>query len=108
MVEGDNVDQPLNYDSVRSLVGCFVNCAAMGGWAVIHETIFLKSKSKNRLANAAIITALAYLIDYHIVPKRYTPGFEKRFSNRGVALGYLAMFIAFAVSHRWKPVPDKL
>lgn len=40
------------------------------------------------------MAALAYLVDYHLVPKRLTPGWEERVSDRSLA----AIFGAMAVS----------
>jgi hypothetical protein len=38
------------------------------------------------------VTAGAYLTDYYLVPKRFTPGFEKRLSGKSLA----AIFVALA------------
>ena len=45
------------------------------------------------ILDAAAVTAGAYLIDYHLIPKRFTPGFEKRLSGKSLA----AVFVALAV-----------
>jgi hypothetical protein len=42
--------------------------------------------------DAAAVTAGAYLTDYYLVPKRFTPGFEKRLSGKSLA----AVFVALA------------
>lgn len=45
------------------------------------------------ILDAAAVTAGAYLIDYYLIPKRFTPGFEKRLSGKSLA----AVFVALAV-----------
>jgi hypothetical protein len=39
----------------------------------------------------ATIAGVAYVADYHLVPKRFTPGWEKRLDKASLALVY-AMF----------------
>ena len=44
-------------------------------------------------------SAVAYATDYHVVPERLTPGFEKRLSNESLAIvyGVLAACLALGV-----------
>lgn len=44
------------------------------------------------ILDSAAVTAGAYLIDYHLIPRRFTPGFEKRLSGKSMA----AVFVALA------------
>jgi hypothetical protein len=43
------------------------------------------------------VSALAYVTDYHVVPKRLTPGWEERVSNRSLALIYAVLALSFPV-----------
>jgi hypothetical protein len=36
------------------------------------------------ILGAAAVTTAAYVIDYHLIPKRLTPGFEKRLSAKSL------------------------
>jgi hypothetical protein len=40
------------------------------------------------------VTAGAYVVDYHLVPKRLTPGFEERLSPGALALVYAALGVS--------------
>ncbi len=45
---------------------------------------------------AAGVAAAAYLIDYHVIPKRLTPGFEKRLSGKSMCAIFAALAIGLA------------
>jgi len=49
-------------------------------------------------AGGAAVAAGAYVTDYYLVPKRFTPGFEKRLSGQSLALVYGALALGLAVS----------
>lgn len=55
-------------------------------WAAIYEA--LPGPAPLR---AAATSGLAYVTDYHVVPRRLTPGFELRLSGRSLAAIYLAL-----------------
>lgn len=62
-------------------------------WAMLHELAFgppTKHKRVQRIcAEAAVTTAAAYVVDYHLTPRRLQPGFEKH-------LGALSIFAVYA------------
>jgi hypothetical protein len=43
------------------------------------------------LAGGALTSAVAYVTDYHVVPRRLTPGFEMRLSRAALAAVYVAL-----------------
>jgi hypothetical protein len=60
-------------------------------WATVYERLFGRSDSRSipkAVTHGALVSALAYLVDYHLVPKRFTPGFETRLSATSLALIY--------------------
>jgi hypothetical protein len=48
------------------------------------------------ILGAAAVAASAYVIDYHLIPKRFTPGFEKRVSGKSLAAIFAALAIGLA------------
>ena len=48
------------------------------------------------LLSGAAVSALAYLTDYHVVPSRLTPGFEKRLGGRSLLAIYAALAFSLA------------
>jgi hypothetical protein len=49
------------------------------------------------LLDAAVVTAGAYITDYYLVPKRFTPGFEKRLSAKSMFAVYAALAAGLAI-----------
>lgn len=44
------------------------------------------------------MAAGAYVTDYYLVPRRFTPGYEKRLSGQALALIYGALALGLAAS----------
>ncbi|HLT89932.1 MAG TPA: hypothetical protein VKZ85_03225 [Woeseiaceae bacterium] len=81
-------------DLEHTLPGLAINTGASLFWATIYERLFGRADAGRALLGGAAVAALAYLVDYHLVPKRLTPGWEERVSDRSLA----AIFGAMAVS----------
>lgn len=79
--------------------GLVLNAMAVAGWAILHVACFQKqSRSLDRaLALGAVTSAAAYVTDYHIVPQRVTPGFEKVVKPRSLLMIYAALAGALGV-----------
>ena len=65
-------------------VGLVIHCGSSIFWALFYEQLFgrnhreLQRVSKARiLAEAGLLTGVAYFVDYHVAPKRLQPGFKK-------------------------------
>lgn len=88
--------------------GAALNAVAVTGWAGIHELVMRRMEQRtlaNSMAAGAIVAAAAYVTDYYIVPRRFTPGFEKRLSGRALAGVYAVLAASLGVgsllrSHR--------
>lgn len=78
--------------------GFVLNHAAAVLWASLYERWFGRAAESGDVARAltggAVVAGLAYLTDYHLVPERLTPGYEKRLSGKSLA----AIFGALALS----------
>lgn len=89
-----NVDVP---DIRHTVPGLAINAGACVFWAAVYELLFGRGNEKHpgkSLLGGAAVAVLAYLVDYHLVPKRLTPGWEQRVSGRSLAM----IFSAIAVS----------
>jgi hypothetical protein len=64
-------------------------------WALFYEAL---ADRMAPLARGAAVSALAYVVDYHVVPRRLTPGFEMRLGRPALAAIYAAL--AFGLSAR--------
>jgi hypothetical protein len=68
-----------------SAAGAALNAAAIASWAAVYELGFGR-RARQGNVKAAIVggvatAALASVTDYYVVPKRLTPGFEKRLAG---------------------------
>ncbi|WP_149195658.1 hypothetical protein [Luteimonas suaedae] len=78
----------------HTLLGYAIHHASSVFWACGFERLAGRRARPARIAAAAGLTAaLAYVVDYHVVPRRLTPGFERHLP----ASGMLATYVAFAV-----------
>lgn len=71
--------------------GALLNYGGSIFWALFYERLLGKRPTPGRaLLRSGLISTAAYITDYHIVPRRLTPGFEKRLPGRAVAMIYAA------------------
>lgn len=104
-----------------TLMGFLLNHASTIFWASFYEKLFGRygtGKMRVRrlpftvspepvslvkpVCGGAAVAAAAYIIDYHLIPKRFTPGFEKRVSGKSLT----AIFAALAVGLAARDVID--
>lgn len=73
-------------------VGAAIHLGSGVFWGLLFEMLRGRSQSPARISAAAAATAVtAYVVDYHVVPKRVTPGFEAHISSRSFSKIYLAL-----------------
>jgi hypothetical protein len=79
--------------------GTALNTAAIFSWAAAHAGVMrlLPRQDLPAAIGAAVaVSAGAYLVDYYVVPRRLTPGFEKRLSGRSLFWIYSALAAGLA------------
>lgn len=106
MVDGDEPEFPQAFAPRETLLGAGLNASAIGSWAVLYEWLFGGVPLPSSAVWAAFATAGIWLVDYRLVPKRFTPGFEKRLSKNAIALAYIALAASFALSPHWNKTSD--
>lgn len=102
-----------------TLTGFLLNHASAIFWAFFYEKLLGRSERRPRnwnegslddssdtgspakpmlqpILDAAAVTAGAYITDYYLVPKRFTPGFEKRVSGKSLFGIYVALAVGLA------------
>lgn len=95
-------DEAARHDELSwryTATGVALNTAAVTSWAAIYEWgcgHLADDDVQGALAGGAMVSALAYLTDYHVVPERLTPGFEKRLSNRSLLGIYATLALSLA------------
>jgi hypothetical protein len=85
-------------DAKHTASGLVLNEGAGILWAAVYERLFGNAAERGDVAKAfggaGAVAALAYVVDYHVVPKRLTPGWEERVSGRSLALIYAALALS--------------
>ena len=70
-------------------------------WASVYEaTRPEQAPLRGQVVRAAGTAALAYVVDYHVVPRRLSPGFEHRIGPAGVAAAYAAFGLGLLLASR--------
>ena len=97
-------DEALAQDSFSlkyTLTGLLLNDTSVGSWAMLYKLFFGEAAEEGTIAlsllGGALVSVVAYLIDYRVVPGRLTPGFEKRLSNRSLLVIYIALALGLGL-----------
>ena len=81
-------------------LGTATNLAASLLWAGLYELLQTRRRIRAPLdaaVRALAVAAVAALVDFRLVPKRLTPGFEHRLSTRSLLLFYGAFAAGLAL-----------
>jgi hypothetical protein len=105
MLWGEEATTNDQLDARHTLAGAGLNGAAMVAWAGMHELMLPRNKKPSvgrALLAGATTSGFAYWVDYHVVPKRFTPGFEERLSRKSLLGIYVALAVSLAVGSLWR------
>ena len=85
----------------HTLTGYLTQHLASIFWAGLYSRLYgYRDEAKTlpqALAGALATTAVAYVVDYKVVPKRLTPGFEHRISSGAMVATYASLAAGFAL-----------
>ena len=84
-------------------IGTALHHGASVFWATFFEAFYGRNAERSTasaLVAGATIAAAAYVTDYHIVSKRFQPGFEAHLSNRSLFAIYAALAVGLAAGAR--------
>ncbi len=73
----------------HTAVGYAIHHASSVFWATMFEA-WRQRHPARPLAKASAVATLAYVVDYHVVPPRLSPGFEHRIARPGMLTTYAA------------------
>ncbi|SCY58060.1 hypothetical protein [Nitrosospira sp. Nsp13] len=131
IIWGDEAARENRFSFKFTFMGLVLNHAAGIFWALFYEKLFGQCAANERkdislltdnnngsltkpLLGAATVAAGAYVVDYQLIPRRFTPGFEKRVSGKSLAaiftalaLGLAARDIIVARGNRQKSDPSR-
>lgn len=90
---GEGAARQDGYSVKYTATGFVANYGASVFWALFYEALAGRLPP---LARGAAVSALAYVVDYHVVPKRLTPGFELRVPPGALAAAYGALALGLS------------
>ncbi|MBW4656585.1 MAG: hypothetical protein KME20_26610 [Kaiparowitsia implicata GSE-PSE-MK54-09C] len=94
-------------DLGHTLLGFATHHGASVFWAGVYQAIRRVRPERSVVVDAVGVSAIAALVDYGLVPKRLTPGWEKVVAPSSIAIAYVAMAVAlWATSPRDQPEDD--
>jgi hypothetical protein len=95
---GESAGKVEKIDARHTLLGMALNFGACVFWATFYERYFGRAAERTAIGTALLgggaVAAAAYVTDYHVVPKRLTPGWEYRVSNRSLAVIYTVLALS--------------
>jgi len=97
IVWGDKAFKKNEADWQHTLLGAALNSSAMMSWSVVGELLPRPRGFWGAARNGVLVSALAYVTDFYLVPKRLTPGFERRLSQRSLLGTYAVLASAYAI-----------
>ena len=94
---GERSGRQDEYSAKYTGVGFIANHGASIFWALFYEALGRKTSARRALLDGGLIAALAYVTDYHVVPRRLTPGFEMRMPRAALAAVYAALALGLSL-----------
>jgi hypothetical protein len=98
-LHGDRAGTVRHADAAHTGVGFATNHASAVFWALPFEAWLASQPPRSGmtlLRDAAVMAGIAAVVDYGIVPKRLTPGWELVLSRRSVAATFVALALGLA------------
>jgi hypothetical protein len=97
---GEKAAEQDDYSWKYTATGLVTNYGASVFWALLYEAL-VPHRRKTGVREAAflgaIVSAIAYVTDYHLVPQRLTPGFELRLPRLALASIYAALAVGLSL-----------
>jgi len=92
---GDRAAREDDVTLKHTAAGVALNTLAITSWAAVYELAFGRAARQGEIAKAMLggisVAALAYVTDYYVVPRRLTPGFEKRLGSKSMLAVYATL-----------------
>lgn len=85
-------------DLPHTALGYGIHHASSLLWACVFERWLAARRAPAPAVAAAAVTTLAYVADYHVVPARLTPGFERHLPRRALFVIYGAFAAGLALT----------
>lgn len=111
VVWGDQAAQVAGCTLRHTLPGLAINTSACLWWALVLQKLFGTKVDEGGLPHAimaGVATAgLSYLVDYRLLPRRLSPGWELNLTPRSLALALTAMGAGLALGSWLSAHPER-
>ncbi len=91
-----------------TLPALLIHHASAHWWAAVHEHPRLAASVRKPAVRAGAVIAFAALLDYGVLPRRLSPGYEGQLSRRGIALVFAALAGGLAIGSSIQHPPTRL
>ena len=99
-LQGEDAGTVTTIDVAHTATGYATHHAATVFWAALFEVLqsaWREPLPGKTIRNAAVVSTLAAVVDYGLVPKRLTPGWEGPLPIRSVTGGFVGMAFGPAI-----------
>jgi hypothetical protein len=97
-LHGEDAAKVREADLRHTAIGYATHHGASIFWATLFEALLRDKRTPSDIVKcAALVSGLAAAVDYGIVPKRLTPGWEEAISKPSMAAGFAAMALGLAL-----------
>lgn len=99
-LHGESAGQVKDVDVKHSGTGLATHCGACIFWATLSEALrarALDAGPRRIVRDAAVVSTIAATVDYGLMPKRLTPGWEEPLPIRSVAGGFAGLALGLAL-----------
>ena len=90
-LQGRSAGRVREADTAHTLLGAGTHFVASLMWAGVFQALRRIPRGRSAAIDAVGVSAVAALVDYGLVPKRLTPGWELAVSPAAIAAAYVAM-----------------
>lgn len=113
IVWGDEAFEQRDFSLRYTGTALLLNGVSVASWALLHEWLISRHRNRRRsrnraqsnlapFAGGALVSLVAYLADYHLVPERLKPGFERHLQPKSLLFIYVLLALALGASNLWK------
>ena len=108
-LHGEQAGQTRQADIAHTAIGYATHHGASIFWACLFELMRarrIQPSAADVVKDAMIVAAIAAAVDYGVMPKRVTPGWEEVLSTTSMVGGFLAMATGLTLGGLLTPDPD--
>ncbi|RPE76915.1 hypothetical protein EDC50_2167 [Vulcaniibacterium tengchongense] len=95
---GERARRVHRVDVRHTVAGYAIHHASSFFWALFYEAWRERRPRSRAWPPALAVSAAAYLVDYHVVPRRLTPGFERHLGGPAMAATYAAFALGLTLA----------